>query len=301
VPVYGGETSAPVAYRTLPEAIALGAVLIAEHTSPTVPMLKVINQGSLPVLILDGEEVVGGHQNRVVNTTLLVPGKATFDLPVSCIEHGRWHQERATFDAGEAVHPSLRRQKIEQVSASFLTSTGPVANQAAVWAEVDLRHRQTGTHSATAALSDAYLQRAGELAQADRELHCPEDHPTGVVALVEGRALCADLFDRPETLRQYWPRLVRSYAMEAIDARSDVDPRLDSARRLLARPLKAVLTAFASPGLGIDVRIAGNGVVGAALVHNGNALHTALFRRRQTPADGAIRSPGERARRLDRL
>src|SRR6185437_11391212 len=110
-----------------------------------------VNRGSLPVLILDGEEVVGGLQNRVVNTTLLVPPKTTFNLPVSCIEHGRWHAEQATFDSGEAVYPSLRRQKIEQVSASFYVSARPVADQAAVWAEVDSRHHQTGTRSATAA------------------------------------------------------------------------------------------------------------------------------------------------------
>jgi hypothetical protein len=178
-------------------------------------------------------------------------------------------------------------------------SARPVADQAAVWAEVDARHHQTRTVSATAALRDAYVQRADELARAERDLPYPEDHPTGVIALVEGRALCADLFDRPETLRQYWSRLVRSYAIEAVDGRSAAKPRLDSARRLLARPLTAVRTPFASPGLGVDVRIAGNGVVGAALVHDGSVLHTSLFRRRQTPGNRGMRSPGERARRLE--
>lgn len=81
---------------------------------------------------------------------------------------------------------------------------------------------------------------------------------------------------------------------------ADVEPRLDSARRLLARPLHSVRAPFASPGLGMDVRIAGNGVVGAALVHDGSVLHTALFRRRQTPANGGMLRPGERARRLER-
>jgi hypothetical protein len=149
-------------------------------------------------------------------------------------------------------------------------------------------------------LSDAYIQPADEVGEAEHDLRHPDDNPNGVIAMIEGRALCADLFERPDTLRQYWSRVVRSYSMEAVDAQSDAEPRLDSARRLLARPLKAVRTPFASLGLGVDVRIAGNGVVGAALVHDGSVLHTALFRRRQTPASGGLRSPGERARRLER-
>jgi hypothetical protein len=301
VAVYGDPRHQPVvAYRTLAEAIASGEVLISEHTSASVPTLQVLNQGAVPVLILDGDEVTGGRQNRVVNTTLLVPARTAFDLPVSCIEHGRWHETRAMFAAGEAVHPSLRRQKNEQVTASFLRVARPVSDQGAVWAEVADRHRRTGTRSATSSLRDAYVQRAADLTEAERVLTCPDDAPTGVVAFVDGHALCADLFDKPETLAHYWSRLVRSYALETVDARSDTEPRLDSALRLLRRPSKATLTPFASPGLGIDVRVSGNGVVGAGLVHDGSVLHAALFRRGQSTARAQLRTPGQRARHLER-
>jgi hypothetical protein len=299
IPVYGGDGIAAVAYRTLSDALASGEVLISEHAHASVPTLKVINQGTLPVLILDGDEVVGGLQNRVVNTTLLVPARSSFDLPVSCIEHGRWHQSRATFASGEAVHPSLRRQKVEQVTASFHASATAVADQAVVWSEVEASHRRTGTRSATAALRDGYVQRADELAEAERELHCPDDNPTGMIAMLEGRAVCADLFDRPAALRTYWSRLVRSYALEAVGARPDRAPRLDSAQRLLDRPLQAVRTSFASPGMGDDVRVTGNGVVGAALVYEASVLHAALFRRRQAPPRSELRSPSQRARRFE--
>lgn len=300
VAVYGDAGCATVAYHTLSEAIETGEVVISEQTSATVPTLQILNQSALPVLILDGDEVTGGRQNRVVNTTLLVPAKTAFDLPVSCIEHGRWHETQATFAAGEAVHPSLRRQKNEQVTASFLRVAQPLADQGAVWAEVAERHRRTGTRSATASLRDAYVGRAADLEEAERMLTCPDDSPTGVVAIVDGHALCADLFDRPETLKHYWSRLVRSYALESIDARPDAEPRLDSAMRLLRRPSKATCSPFPSPGLGIDVRVSGNGVVGAALLHEGTAVHAALFRRRQANRRTQVRTPGERARHLER-
>lgn len=128
---------------------------------------------------------------------------------------------------------------------------------------------------------------------------CPADGPVGVVALVGGRAACADVFDRPETLRAYWPRLVRSYALEAADSPPS-KPSLNSALRLLRRPAKSTRTPFLSPGVGVDLRIGGNGVVGAALVHGGAVLHTALFRRSGRHTDGPLQSPGQRARRLGR-
>jgi hypothetical protein len=301
VPVYGGQATVGVPYRTLAEELATGEILISEKTHASVPTLQVINHSILPVLILDGEEVDGGLQNRVVNTTLLIPAASVFDLPVSCIEHGRWHESMPTFNAGEAVHPTLRRQKTEQVTASFLAMSAPLADQSAVWAEVDARHRRTGTKSATGALRDSYAQNSAELLEAERTLPCPDNNPTGVVALIDGRAVCADLFDRPETLRHYWTRLVRSYALEAVGVTPGAaEPQLDSARRLLDRPRRAVRTPFPSPGLGADVRVSGNGVVGAALVHDDTVLHAALFRHRFRGGDASLQSPRARARRIAR-
>jgi hypothetical protein len=295
-PVYGGETSTPVAYRTLAEGLARGEVLVSERMHASVGALQVQNHGALPLLILDGEEVVGGLQNRVVNTTLLIPATTTFDLPVSCIEHGRWREVKATFDAGQAVHPTLRREKAEQVTASLYQAQAPISNQHAIWAEVEARHRQTGTRSPTGALGDAYHQRAPDLNGTLAELACPVDGPTGVVAFSQGRAACADLFDRPASLQHYWQRLVRSYALESIDEPL-FEPSGESAERLLKRPARATRTAFDSLGVGTDVRIRGNGVVGAALVHAGSIVHVALFRQTNMNAHANMRSPRERARR----
>lgn len=299
VPVYSDHNKEVAEYRTLSEALALGEVLVTEQSMATVNALRVVNHGALPVLILDGEEVVGGLQNRVVNTTLLIPAETAFDLPVSCIEHGRWDQSDTRFHAGEAVHPALRRQKSAQVTASLHTTEAPLADQHAIWSEVDARHHAMGTFSATAALRDAYVQRGNDLDHVLSGLAYPSDGPVGVVALFEGRAECADLFDRPETLRVYWNRLLRSYALEALD-RKPGKPSVDSAARLLRRPGKASLTPFASIGIGTDVRIMGNGVVGAALVHGQSAVHTSLFRHRERGHGSYLQGPRARARRLAR-
>lgn len=107
------------------------------------------------------------------------------------------------FDAGEMACPGLRSQKLEQVAASYAARGAPVADQAAVWEEVAERHRRVGSRSATGAMRDAYIQRQDDLNRAEEQLRCPDDGPVGVLALVSGRAACADIFDQAETPRGY--------------------------------------------------------------------------------------------------
>lgn len=86
---------------------------VTERRSPTVRTLKLLNTSALAVLILDGEELVGGWQNRIVTTTLLVPARTTFDLPVSCVEADRWHVVGSAFWTGETAYPTLRSLKLK--------------------------------------------------------------------------------------------------------------------------------------------------------------------------------------------
>jgi hypothetical protein len=129
VPVYGGQSAEPLAYRTLSEALATWQV--TEHAAATVPTLQLIKNGTEPVLLLNGEEVEGRLRNPVVNTSLLIGAGSAFDMRVTCVEHGRWNAKRGDFDArgGRA-----RRLKAEHMSASFATVAAPVANQSEVWA-----------------------------------------------------------------------------------------------------------------------------------------------------------------------
>ena len=72
-------------------AISLGGdIQVEEQSAANVPTLTVTNSGSNPVLLLEGEVVNGGLQDRILNTSVLVPAGATIDLPVSCVEHARW-------------------------------------------------------------------------------------------------------------------------------------------------------------------------------------------------------------------
>ena len=84
------------------------------------PELKVLNRADVSVLLLDGEELVGAKQNRVLNTSILLKAQSEGVIPVSCTEHGRWSYMSAEFAASDDVmSPTLRSLKMRSVSASL--------------------------------------------------------------------------------------------------------------------------------------------------------------------------------------
>jgi hypothetical protein len=65
-------------YIMLDEALDKELMEVAEvDESGSVPELKVVNKSPKMILILDGEELVGAKQNRIVNTTILIQATAT--------------------------------------------------------------------------------------------------------------------------------------------------------------------------------------------------------------------------------
>ena len=99
-----------IEYLSLRSALNAGTIEITEVSeSGSVPNLSVKNSGELPVLILDGEEVKGAKQNRVLNSTIMVAPGVTTTIPVSCVERGRWDRKSRTFTDSEQVMTSSSR------------------------------------------------------------------------------------------------------------------------------------------------------------------------------------------------
>ena len=154
-----------IAYLTLDEALArkLGETTeIGEQGS--VPELRFRNDGPLPVFLLDGEELRGAKQNRVVNMSMLAPAHAETPIPVSCIEAGRWSfKSRAFATSANAHHSRGRAMKLKSVSASLTARRGPRSDQSQVWSEINRKSAAMATLSDTAALSDVFDQRQSEI------------------------------------------------------------------------------------------------------------------------------------------
>jgi hypothetical protein len=271
-------------FETLDEGLASGDVLVTEQENeilrrsrdgrpiPTpaynsgaaVNQLVLINRGKRPVLLLAGEVVSGGNQDRIVGKDRIVPiGGEPLPLDVFCVEHGRWTGESTKFGAANLmVHPSVREKAAVESDQQQVWNAVRVGSTAAAAAPPPAP-RTTGngdgagvaggalgetsqtivvnaapitlnTLSATIA-KDAPTQAYRKIYQSP-QISKPVDEfagevrrrfaratsglkgeaVVGVVVAYGGEVAWSDAFASPDLFKQYWPKLLRSYVVEAL-------------------------------------------------------------------------------------
>jgi hypothetical protein len=183
-----------------------------------VPNLLVSNTGDSRVLFLEGEELKGAKQNRVLNTSVLVAAHSRTPIPVSCVEQGRWRYRTRHFSSGESHSSSqLRRHLKESVTRSLKAGHGHTSDQGAVWAEVGRQMAALGSTSETGAMADTYERHQGRLDEF-RERLPYVDGASGVAVAVGPKVVAVDVFDKPSTCRKVWDRLLSGVVMDALEA-----------------------------------------------------------------------------------
>jgi len=305
-PVVGGDgkASANDPFLTLDEGLRSGEVEVTEAGSvrglvrprgaamPTyrgdqVNTLVLVNHSTRPLLLLAGEIVTGGKQDRIVASDRIVPSDSDpVDLSVFCVEHGRWTESSATFGVTAKspaksfmVQPEVRQQAMvaksqQQVWDSVSTAVAGMAVAAApppsarvrgsenATVTVDGRNRvlssPLGTTSYAKAMQmdvvSAQVDKAAPELMTSREQvlsQLKQEHAVGVVVAVRGEVIWADVFADTDLLTRYWSKLVRSYAAEGLtDAgRHDGGATQADAQRFLDTPMRGAESSTGEVGV----------------------------------------------------
>jgi hypothetical protein len=292
-------------YVTLREAIERGVFSVTEVSEGgSVPDLLVANTGEVAVLLLDGEEVRGAKQNRILNTTILVAPKSTIKVPVSCVEHGRWHyQEREFKESGNVMHREMRAKNVRRVNENLASVRQFRSDQGEIWDDVAKLACDMQVASGTGAMRDVYEARGADLEGYLRSFRLSAGQK-GILVFVDGQPAGMDFVSREAAFATLFPKLVKSYAMEAIllgerrkhgrgrgdDKAAMARPTADQAREFLKKAAAAEERKYESVGLGWAYRYAGPEVVGSALAWNENVVHMAFFS--VDAAEGGVQDPG---------
>ena len=182
-----------------------------------VPELRVVNRGLKPTLIIDGEELVGAKQNRVVNLTILVAAESELIIPVSCVEAGRWRAKSSRFaTAPRTQYATGRAKRMAQVSRSMAHCGDRASDQSAVWADIADKSARMHSSSSTSAMEQIFTDHAASIDAYVTGL-APVDGQIGALFAIGDHIVGFDLFDDAGTFRKLLPKLVRSYAVDAID------------------------------------------------------------------------------------
>jgi hypothetical protein len=282
---------ADAGYLTLADALASRHARVTEVSDyGSVPELAFDNLSSEhDVLLLDGEELVGAKQNRVVNLTILVAAGTRIVIPVSCVEQGRWRHTTAEFATSDnALFAEARAAKMQQVSDSLQRDGSRGADQSDVWARVAHKARELGAESATSAMADIFTAEAARHGAYQRAFEA-QPGQVGAVFVVHGtnasRLVGLELFDSSQTFARMFHKVLGSFAMEARSREAGAGTaqrKALDARRAAASLIRKLAACeprrFKALGEGEDLRFDAPGVVGGGLHARGRLVHLAAFR-----------------------
>src|SRR5712672_1370534 len=281
-PVVSGSSQDTSSFLTLEEGLASGEVIVSERgaagmvrdrgvvrppqydASASVNQLVLINRSKRPLLLLAGELVSGGKQDRIIGKDRIVAvGAEPLPLDVFCVEHGRWTGSSSQFTASKTiVHPSVREQAVEQkqdevwaaiaggttasvtVSAEAAAAPLPVAPRISSDALAQTITVEAPTQSyrkiyegrRVGGSVDSFVDQVQRrFARATSGLK--GERVVGVIVAYGGDVAWSDIFASGDLFRQYWSKLLRSYAVEAL-ARPTLreTASADDAREFLRRP-----------------------------------------------------------------
>jgi hypothetical protein len=265
-----GRSSADPSYRLFDAETAKKVKVSEVDQSGSVPNIKVANELDELLLLIDGQELLGAKQNRILNTDVLIASHKEIVIPVSCVEQGRWGYRSRGFSPGKMAYSSSRANKLKAVHRALRAKLGHRADQGEVWEDVQDMICRLESPSPTRALSDVYKHREKDLAELRAAFELPPE-TIGIAVYLGKRFLGFDIFDRAQTFRHYWESLIDGYGLDwlASEARPTGEERERDAPPSVEELVTALSGAewerFDAPGEGSDLRWEGESMTASAL------------------------------------
>jgi sulfur carrier protein ThiS len=295
-PVVAAQSHDTRDFLTLDEGLRSGEVVVTESGSaqplmrrrlPPLPsgaqvnQLVLVNNSKRPLILLAGEIVTGGKQDRVIGKDRIVPSESDpIDLAVFCVEPGRWTGSSDRFGVG-GVGGTAGAVPAPMAAPNVRAKAMAEKDQQQVWSEVaktrsamaetvtveGAAREINGTSSYAGVMrNEGVKQRVDSVAEPIQRNYqslirqLRDQNAVGVVVAVNGQVVWADIFASTNLLEKYWPKLVRSYATEAVvtrtkDRRADVQQAQEFLNHLDGRHE----TVDSEPGLYRHTEIAGDG------------------------------------------
>jgi hypothetical protein len=293
-PVLSAEEADTSEFETLDDALASGAAIITEQGNymrrtrdgiaqpvsggADVNQLVLVNRGKRPLLLLAGEVVSGGKQDRIIGKDRIVPiGAEPLPLDVFCVEHGRWTDGGDKFAAGQLmVHPSVREKAafdqnqgevwaaVRSGSTAAASETVTVTESALPSAAPQISRSSVADTIASSAPTESYrkIYKSSPVGASVEEYaeeidhrfkretaNLKGEHLVGVIVAYGNEVAWSDIFASSQLFETYWPKLLRSYVVEALARPAMIEKvSLDDARDFL-RPATGHIHEESEPGV----------------------------------------------------
>ena len=262
----------------LDEALEKKTLTITEVSEATVPLLRVENRSpDRSCLLLEGAVISGGKQTRNLIASVIVLAGTTIQIPVACVERNRWSYTRRDFKSASSIlRAKSKRVQKSSVTASLRHNGTYRADQGAVWRETQDSLNLAGTHSPTSNYRDAHEKMASRLQDFVQAIP-PAPNQLGAIFFSHEGVIGAELLATPELFSRSNDQIVGSFAWEALSAPPLNRIRIDPIKGWWENVLESPATLHQSVGVGDDIRIQTDQIIGSGLIYGGIMTHLSCF------------------------
>lgn len=254
---------------TLKKGLELGLVEVKECNHSTVNTLIVKNNSVTPLLLIDGEEVVGGDQNRIVNSTVLVAPKSETPISVSCTEHGRWGYKSEFRSSVHIADYNTRRAKLHAKRKSR-----PVQQE--VWSSISNLEDSIEFKSPTSAMSESYDSQRKNHEEFLSAFNIV-DGQTGALIIINGEIKGFELFLNPEIYSHFHEKIIKSYLINSKVENTTFSINVDEAKQIIENAKGSTFEDKPSSGLEKVFEFENQVNFGSLYVYENEILHWSCF------------------------
>lgn len=250
----------------------MGLVTIGECDSTNVEKVKLKNNSVSPLILLDGEEIAGSLQNRIISQTMIIAPKIEIKIPVNCSEKGR-NEYKSEFQYSDYIANSNTRRK------KAYNKNNPI--QEVVWNSIDDLETDKNTSSKTKALRDSYEKNKYDIDSYLKHFKM-ENNQIGVICIVENK-VGLEIFNNHSLYEKYNEMLLRSYIIDSSN-KEKINISNKELENILASIDANSFIKKEAVGLGKYYKISNSYGNGHILIYENNMVHASFFKKIEEPA-----------------
>ncbi len=262
-------------FTTLEEGISSKEIVIEDTRG--VNEVTIRNLSEQQFFAIDGEEIIGARQNRILNTDVYIEPHREYTVPVTCIEQHRWSGGQTFAEAGFAVTPSLRSTLALSVNASLNQKKGFISNQSLIWSKIENTLKSTRISSMTSSFHDVY-KTLGDMVNELMEGFDSIKDAVGFAAFINDRFIAMDIFASNSLYQKFEKKLLKSYILDGYIRKYTREQGISiSPDSIIKNIANTECKTFNSPTKGTELRGLSEGIIVKAYLLEENPLHVSAF------------------------
>ena len=256
---------------TLKKGLELGLAEVKECENSQVNTLIVKNNAVTPLILIDGEEVVGGDQNRIVNATILIDAKSRMEIPVSCTEKGRWAYKSEFKQSNYIANYKTRRAK-EYASRSSHSY------QDVIWSSINNLEAENAFASPTSAMEESYEHLKANHNQILKEFEVVPGQ-NGVLVIVDGEIAGFELFLNSEIYKEFHEKILKSYLIDSKIENKTFTINVEAARAVINNALDSTFEEKKNNGIEEAFEFENDEGIGTLYSYKDKIIHLSYFKK----------------------